>query len=282
MISAIVSVVTYSVLTHSKRVDLSSTGLVAVPPATDTDTQDLILDNNYITEINQSSFNSYKKLVFISLENNSMDTISGCPFQSPVREIILKQNRLTTFPNLCCIGEYLQVLRLGSNLLTVINSSHTSCLRTSLTEIHVDNNYLLDITGLVGLKKLSTFIADHNSIVVLAFTGIPSVFYALQSLRRVELGYNALYRLPRDVFWRTAVSTVKLGGNDLTQFPCLDPRSYRITSLCLAYNNISHVPTNITSYLTRLTHLDLTGNPISCMDEVTKTNIFLLCFNVLI
>ncbi|MYA68498.1 leucine-rich repeat protein, partial [Candidatus Poribacteria bacterium] len=132
---------------------------------------------------------------------------------------------------------------------------------TNLTTLSLSQNKLASLPSDVfdGLTNLTTLYLSDNP-----FTSLPSgVFDGLTALTTLYLDNNKFTSLPSGVFdGLTALTVLWLHNNPFTSLPSgvFDELTALIT-LNLAYNAISNV--SALENMTALTHLYLSGNPIS-------------------
>lgn len=179
-----------------------------------------------------------------------------------LKELILRRNSFTILNNHAFNELYnLDWLDLSHNNLTVLRRRCFQGL-TSLQKLELNNNHINQLQS--------------------------DQFSDLRNLRILNLAHNRLRSLPREIFVHTRIEYLDLSNNQLTLWPAnsLSDIGFTLRNVHMAYNEIefleanmfintqyvytldisrnklSVIPDNTFSYLSNLTNLDLSNNPL--------------------
>ncbi len=188
--------------TAVQSINLKENQLTVVPDVTclAQTLTNLTLTGNQIVRIPDGRLNPLRKLNLLRLnENNLTDIADGTLCETAIGVLNLADNRITSFPEVACIGNYLWKLFLHNNHICVICKEHVQNL-TALEYLSLDNNCLTDVGELllyVANPGLETLKLSLNRI----SRGIEHLGN-LQSLKKLYLSSNLL----QCVYWvrRTA------------------------------------------------------------------------------
>ena len=135
-----------------------------------------------------------------------------------------------------------------------------SRLKGTLEELNLNNNDLTTLPDLSDFFKLETIYLAYNNISTESQSDLLP-----NSLTKLVLGENSLDSIPNSVKNLTKIQTVYIGGNRITTFDNWELPS-SLLELDLSYNLIQ-VVTNVSfvNQVSRLTSLDLSGNPLSVL-----------------
>ena len=135
-----------------------------------------------------------------------------------------------------------------------------SRLKGTLEELNLNNNDLTTLPDLSDFFKLETIYLAYNNISTESQSDLLP-----NSLTKLVLGENSLDSIPNSVKNLTKIQTVYIGGNRITTIENWELPS-SLLELDLSYNLIQ-VVTNVSfvNQVSRLTTLDLSGNPLSVL-----------------
>lgn len=220
-------------------------------PAPATELRILDLSNNDITFLQTQAFKLHKKLSWLSLAHNRLTFFPA--------EIV---NDLTDLEHLDVEGN--QIERLEDN-----DFSNAPRLR----ELNLQHNIIESIseTAFQNSTQLQDLNLSHNNIQELP----EDVFLGIARLH-LDLSHNKLMSFPKMIFQRTKLHklhSINLAYNMFEKVPVetLRQQYFFLTSLNMAHNNISGVPSNA-AILVNIKDLDLSYNPLTPEDIFTLLN----------
>ncbi len=190
--------------TAVQSINLRENQLTVVPDVTclEQTLTDLTLTRNQIIRIPAGRLNPLRKLDLLRLnENNLTDIADGSLCETAIGVLNLADNRITSFPEVACIGNSLRKLFLQNNHICVICKEHVQNL-TAIEYLSLDNNCLSDVGELllyIASPRLEKLKLSLNSI----SRGIENLGNH-RSLKKLDLSSNLL----QCVYWvrRTACS----------------------------------------------------------------------------
>lgn len=221
-------------------VDLSSNHLVNIPTKSflhQERLQELHLNKNKLSSINNRTFQGLKSLTVLNLRENFLEDLPKGIFSilPKLEELNLGQNRISKIDALAFDGLLsLRVLYLDDNLLTSVPTSSFPVMG-SLAELHVGLNafYFLPDDAFKGLSKLSVLDLSSGGISNIS----EHAFRGLNGLRNLNLADNRLQQIP----------TVQLGYLS------------RLEELTIGQNEFTVLQKGSFKGLTNLRKLDITG-----------------------
>lgn len=199
--------------------------------------QELHLNKNKVSSINNKTFQGLKSLTVLNLRENFLEELSKGIFSilPKLEELNLGQNRISKIDALAFDGLLsLRVLYLDDNLLTSVPTS-SFLVMGSLAELHVGLNafYSLPEDSFKGLGKLSVLDLSSGGITNIS----EQAFRGLTGLRNLNLADNRLQAIP----------TMQLGYLS------------RLEELTIGQNEFTTLQTASFKGLTNLRRLDITG-----------------------
>jgi len=212
----------------------------------------------------------------------------GIPALSALGRLVLDRNSLDALPDLSAANlASLHVLSVANNRLACLPVSIS--VLTELRILNVSGNLLTRLESTGGLPRLAQLAASRNRLravhasvstalqhLDLSQNAIGQLAYdVLASVERLELldlTHNKLQTLPFCLGMRTALKTLRLGGNAIQSLDFIDNLSKRPTNaglgelerLVLAHNELKALPDAL-GLLSSLTHLDLHGNQLATL-----------------
>ena len=263
-------------------------GLTRVPRGLESDIEILNLDQNSITKIYQNDFDSYPKLVAITMVNNCIkvdfddDTIPRC--QGYFTAEIGAFSSLKSLKFLALNGNVMKTLpRFPSSLSTLFISLSSL---GPLTKNNFENLNSLEI----AVFSTNCISGDIKHFCQGNFS-IKAPVFPSSVLKFLDLSYNNLKHIPTYLFNQSLLG-IKLRGNP---FHILHYHSFN-NSNKLKYLNLAwtsqydqiplHIEENALNMLTYLEILDLSGNmisrlPINFLSNNSKLKSLNLAFNCL-
>jgi Leucine-rich repeat (LRR) protein len=209
-------------------VDLSNNHLVNIPTKSfvyQEKLQELHLNKNKLSSINNKTFQGLKSLTVLNLRENFLEELPKGLFSimPKLEELNLGQNRISKIDPLAFDGlTALRVLYLDDNVLSSVPTASFSVLG-SLAELHVGLNafsYLPDdaFKGLGKLSVLDLSSAGLSNISMNAFRG-------LTGLRSLNLVDNKLQRIPTaQLSHLSRLEELTIGQNE---FATLEKNSFK-------------------------------------------------------
>ncbi|KAL8186448.1 UNVERIFIED_CONTAM: hypothetical protein K2H54_070501 [Gekko kuhli] len=205
-----------------------------------------------------------------SVERNAFKALAA------LRILELWKNKLRRIPSL--LPANLEVLKLGDNLINVLNESDFEGLK-KLRVLDIQNNLILALSSssLSSLSGLQSLILDGNnmesvsgplSLLNLKYLSMEnnklqffpeSFFTALHNLLFLNLNGNLLTKAPSDL--PRSLLSLMLERNQLKMLRSEDMKQLaNLSELCLSENQLSSV--NGAQFLSGLTRLELSGNKL--------------------
>ena len=134
--------------------------------------------------------------------------------------------------------------------------------------MNANNISLIDDWYFANFSSLKTLVFSNNRIRAITRLKLKG----LEVLKTLDLSVNLITEIDCDVFY-DCVSLVRLsiGENGLTSLPCVNfsSTSHSLKALDLKFNHISRVfDTDRSQLLSRLTHLDMTGNGLLSLQYI--------------
>lgn len=201
-------------------VDLSSNHLMIIPSKCFTyqdKLQELHLNKNKLSSINDTTFQGLKSLTVLNLRENYLEELPKALFSilPKLEELNLGQNRISKIDNRAFDGlTSLRVLYLDDNLLSVVPTPSFHLLG-SLAELHVGLNTFktLPDDAFKGLNKLS--VLDLNGAGL--YNVSSNAFRGLTGLRTLNLADNRLKIVPTEqLSLLVRLEELYVGQNDFT------------------------------------------------------------------
>ena len=180
------------------------------------------------------------------------------PFQSNLRRLDLRVNRLTSLPEAIGRLQNLEELVLSDNQLSCLPEFLSNLQALKRLDLRV--NRLVNLPETIGrLQGLKEMILSSNRI-----TSLPESFSALQALRRLDLDNNYLASFPECLNSLSRLCRLDLTGNNLSDLQGFLPDNLGLLMrLDLGYNRaLSGLPMSILQLSSSCT-VDLTGCGLS-------------------
>jgi len=193
----------------------------------------------------------------LNLRNNRLTTPPDLSHTPALTELYLGVNRLTTPPNLSHTPS-LTTLDLGGNQLTVSpDLSHTP----ALTRLYLGINQLTAPPDLSHTPALTRLYLGINQLAA------PPNLSHTPALTWLDLGYNEL-TAPPNLSHTPALTELDLEGNEFTASPDLS-HTPALTRLSLGHNHLTVSPD--LSHTPALTRLNLEGNHLTAPPNLSHT-----------
>uniref|UniRef100_T1IPT6 PIF1/LRR1 pleckstrin homology domain-containing protein n=1 Tax=Strigamia maritima TaxID=126957 RepID=T1IPT6_STRMM len=125
----------------------------------------------------------------------------------------------------------LKSLHLGFNKISILPEKLNPKCFSSLNELHLLHNQLVEISPTLLLKLKNTLGCldiSHNEITVL-----PDAICEMNQLRSLNCSYNKLSVLPKNIGWLRSLRELRISNNNLTHIPG------SVKKLCLCHVNFS-------------------------------------------
>ena len=256
---------------HTDRIDLSDQQLTTVPRTLNLDVEILILDDNVLNILNNSSFDLYPDLDVLSLKHCSSKLIEEGTFDKQVKlqMISLIHNHIRQLP-----------ITFGPSVHTIIDIN----LRAAY-----DSGYVFDYPYFRAFRKLlaldiggrnaSSFDSTNIPPSVMSFKAVRSElstfpnFSHLQNLEILFLGINHITTIARgNIDELKQLKVLKLFSNRIGSMPNISylPALKRVV---LNKNYISYVPADTLNGLHFLKILDLSANRIAYVDDISHLSL---------
>ncbi|KAK3571406.1 hypothetical protein QTP86_010698 [Hemibagrus guttatus] len=250
------------------EVNCSSKHLTVVPEGLHISSKRLNLSGNRLKTLSRRQFYGLTQLEELDLSENIISMIEVEAFQGlkNLRILKIKINRLKIIP----VGVFSGL----SNLLSLDISrneilvflDYTFQEMVNLRDMNAGENDLVFISqrAFVGLQSLIELNVDRSNL-----TSIPTdAFSQLQSLTKLRLRRLNINVLPNNAFRRLH----QLRTLHILQWPSLETLNsnslvgLNLTTLVISNCNLSAIPYAALRHLTHLIYLDLSYNPITCIE----------------
>ena len=176
--------------------------------------------------------------------------------------LFLNKNKITSLPSLAFAGLDVNRIEVSDTYLRSLSNNAFKRVK-GLKVLKIENGHLSSVpVAFSELRQLREIHLKNNKI-----QRIPSPSLAnMVNLEYLDLSHNrAEFTRPFDSFRNLRkLKYVNLGNNDLYNYPEEGLRqSVNITNLILRHNKISSIPMEFLQNMTKLTELDLEGNPLT-------------------
>ncbi|XP_045160568.2 leucine-rich repeat-containing protein 40-like [Mercenaria mercenaria] len=171
--------------------------------------EDLDMSNNELTSL-PGSMGGLSKIIKLNVSNNKLKSLPPeLATMNALRQIDANHNEITNLPPAFGTLIHLEQLYLRHNKLTHLPVL-TDC--TSLKELHLGNNQIIEITGehVQHLPAISVLDLRDNKICKL-----PDEIAQLQSLERLDVTNNDLAGLPYLLGTVTTLKSIVVDGNPM-------------------------------------------------------------------
>lgn len=269
--------------------DANNLGLTTVPTGIPLNERCINLGNNDFVTVPNCGFCSFTTLTVLSLSTNVISSIHPMAFTgTALNNLKIQHNQLTSVPNLTAVGNTLEWLYLGDNLITGIQtvkglsvlknidlSSNALGQFPDLTDSGSTLRYLsLYATGLTEISagNLSYFQALQNLVLNgNHLTQFPdfSLMPAAATLEALLLADNEISILiASQLAPLSSLRTLDLNGNLLTMLPVMGVIGTSLDSFSVKWNAISFVPSDIFNGVVGLRVFEIEGNPVSNLQSL--------------
>lgn len=277
-------VLAYVDLTHNLLRNISENVFTFLPRLLQLDLMDNHLEYLSLKIFKHASNESMP--LRLNISHNRLNTLDG-EINSflYIYSIDATSNFLNDSQSFKYLGYSLKVLILRKNSFTMLNNhAFNDLFNLELLDISHNNVTLLRRRCFQGLTSLQKLELNNNHISQLQI----DQFTDLRNLRVLNLAHNKLRSLPREIFLHTRIEYLDLSHNQLTMWPAntlsdigftlrsvhiaaneieyLEPNMFLNTqyvyTLDLSQNKLVVIPDNTFSFLSNLTNLDLSNNPL--------------------
>ncbi|VVC30667.1 Hypothetical protein CINCED_3A022443 [Cinara cedri] len=250
---ALIPVSVFHPLTQLRKLDISFTSIKVLSPELFFKTSSLThlyIQNNGITELPETMFQSLINLIILDLSENQISNIRIGSFMglTSIKYVNLSKNKLSSFK-----GEYFITKRSNGTPLEEIDLSHNqiSYLFPSTFKVHPD----------IKLIKVS-----NNK-----FNFFPSELIAgLARLQEIDLSRNSLKTLEEfDFAGLPRLKKINLANNQIeTISETTFHNSTQLQNIYLANNNLERIGERTFQGLNRLQYLDLENNNLTELPDL--------------
>ena len=235
-------------------------GLATVPSA-DTSTEVFSLIGNSISTLNDHEFSSYINLTYLELDTNHLTSVEPGVFcGAPLTYLSLFGNGIKTFPDVTCLNDTLETIKLARNWLSEVKVGAVSTL-PRMTTLLLAHNVLANIeyNAFCG-TQLEIINLSNNSL-----TSIPNLTCIGNTLKKILINKNQLSAImPADSFMHTRrLEYLDLATNSIVDISPLSKLGPSLEYMILARNQINHVGDMFYSF-NRLVKLDLRNHFLPC------------------
>jgi len=228
---------------------------------------ELDLSSNYIGSVHSDSFRRLKNIRRLNLSNNAIRKLVLPPTMDQLNELLLSNNRLSTFPdglyNLRSIKELILYKNVIESMPTLDIGSEFGVRLVDLSQNRLSN---VDQVRFVG--SLNVVNIGENELADIG----AGVFADATFIRELNLSNNALGKLPVAV--TLAVNRIaRLYANrcsltSLDNWAVARSPTTRLIELSLSGNRLTVLPPAVVaSVSTSLEHLDVRGNLLSTLNR---------------
>jgi Leucine-rich repeat (LRR) protein len=213
---------------------------------------------NNLHNIKISTFSGFRKLSYLTLINNNIESIESFAFKdSTIKNLDLSRNCLEVIPENAFQDCEITKITIRNNKLSLI---HEKAFNKHVEVLHFDYNNIENIqSGFVsGLSRLKELTLSHNKLAHIS--GIMS----LENVNKLDFSFNCINFIEMEEFEELKELThLDLSGNKLERFPLRyfkKIKAERMTIL-LSYNLLTNI--KIRDNVKPMT-LTLYGNPWNC------------------
>lgn len=114
-------------------------------------------------------------------------------------------------------------------------------LLTKLTEIHIENNVLVEVSEEIGNLCQLTVVSFHRN----KLRTLPESFGNLVELRELNLSHNKITRLPKSFGRLKRLKSLDLNNNQMFRLPDSFGNLEKLSELKLAQNRLSGIPDSL-------------------------------------
>ena len=197
----------------------------------------------------------WSNVTTLDLSRNLFSQLETFPILTDLEKLVLNNNQLTGFPNLSN-ATHLFTLDLGDNMISYIDSTRLGIM-VNLVNFILHGNRLASVPSLPPM--VNGFNLGRNR-----FTSCPPAGIIAPLSTAVDLNANDLTDCSPDTYPPAPiVAAVYFGGNHLRKIPNLWPLRTTLESITIYHNDITHVAMDDLSYLHKLTHIWIHGNPLT-------------------
>lgn len=248
--------------------------------------KNLILNQNKLTTIDSSIFETLGQLISLNLSYNDLEDIPNTLFNlTSLGRLDFSGNLIKKFPETLNLSNLknLWILDLADNAFEEFPTQILTI--SSLTSLNIFSNNIKSIpSNIIELQRLSSFNFGYNKIF-----DLPEEFKNLSSLTYLRFEGNLFEKLPSCIFQITSLKTLSISSNrkiisipseiknlnlssffaSCNQISSIDDHfceQVSLTELDLSHNKINSLP-NSWGNLASLTDIDLSGNLLSKLPD---------------
>ena len=215
---------------QTTSVDYKYQNLEQIPYDIPTDTVELNIGNNKLTQVGSQELANLTQLKIFRASANMISSISPNAFAGlPVAILAMSSNELLTFPNLQTIKGTLKTVSLSNNKISKINMEHTSGFNL-LSNLHIGNNLISFIDKMSFKGTIIRYLRLYNN----KLDKIPNLKYISGTLELLDLSDNPIPIIQRsDLDSLGILEVLDLGSTSLTSLPYLVDLLPAVTDLSL-------------------------------------------------
>ena len=219
------------------------------------------LQDNIISRLDINMLDRLGQLKYIDLSGNIISSVESDTFvqQSKLTTLILSRNKITRFEYSSMKGLVsLNHLDVSQNILSTFPSSEFESME-NLNHFNISNNKLNAVPDLKYLQNLVVVDVHSNNV-----TALTSTTFDVQSLTQINLSYNKIRRIPRNVFNEPQSLKVLDMSNNIIE--SIEQNAFwgcgRLEVLNLNSNHIKEISAHFID-ISSLKILELQGNELS-------------------
>lgn len=203
-------------------------------------------------------FSSVRRLQKLDLSKNKLEKFPNLKRCNYLKELSLKENRITLSDLKAIHNTKLESLELQNNNITVVPANLGGF--TNLKKLTLNYNKISSIDpSFAQLKNLEQLGLYQNNL-----SSIPDVLYRLPSLKEIDLYYNQIERLEAKASNWKNLEVLYLSNNNLFSLPDNLGSLTALRELYLHNNRLSNLPESLEN-LDRLTVLRVNDNYLNSL-----------------
>ena len=228
----------------------------------------LDLSSNHIGSVHSDSFRRIKNIRCLNLSNNTIRKLVLPPTMDRLTELLLSNNRLSTFPDGLYNLPSIEVLDLHNNVMEIMPSVDIGGSQHGVRLVDLSKNRLRNVDGVRLVGSLDVVNVGDNELADIGADVLADASF----IRELNLSSNALGSLPVAV--TLAVNRVarlyasRCSLTSLDNWVVAKSPSTRLVELSLSGNRLTVLPpTVVASVSSSLEDLDVRGNLLSTLDR---------------
>ena len=232
--------------------------------------RELNLDQNELDQVS-AEFRYLTSLQVLSIKNNKIENISYhlCSL-SNLRELSLSHNKIKALPSFFGSLHQMTHVWLSNNLIEQLPADEM--IKLFEFDPKTGERYVRFSPGIGGLTSLQELWLDNNRIV-----DIPGEIGRCRSLKYLNMRSNKIVALPPEICKCQNLQCMVLTHNFLTEIPECVAKIPHLHTLQLEHNKIEHI-TDVIVDATTLTDLNVSHNPLKSFPNVISMMPHLVTF----